>query len=132
MLSGAWYDPNTSGQGLLIEVNPVGNYLAAAWYTFSPNGQATGGGASQRWYTLQAPLTPGSKTITNIDLYTRTGGVFDNAAASTQTKVGSATLSFQDCNNATLTFSFSGGSSVGQTGTITLQRLGPAPSGCNL
>lgn len=133
LLSGAWYDPNTSGQGLLVEVNPVGNYLAAAWYTFSPNGQATGGGASQRWYTLQAaPLSPGSKTITNVDIYTRTGGVFDNAAPSTQSKVGSATLTFQDCNTATLTFSFSSGSSAGQSGSINLQRVGPAPTGCNL
>lgn len=132
LLSGAWYDPNTSGQGLLIEVNPVGGYLAAAWYTFSPNGQATGGGASQRWYTLQAPLTQGSKTVTNIDVYTRTGGVFDNSTTSTQTKVGTATLSFSSCSAAALNFSFTGGSSVGQVGTINLVRVGPAPSGCTL
>lgn len=130
--SGAWYDPNTSGQGLFFEVNPAINVFAAAWYTFDPNGQAIGGAASQRWYTLQANYTTGSKTVTGIAIYTRTGGVFDNSAAAAQSQVGTGTLVFQNCNAATLTFSFTAGSSAGRTGTINLQRLGSAPAGCNL
>jgi len=133
--SGAWYDPNTSGQGLFFEVNPANQastIFAAAWYTFDPNGQAIGGGASQRWYTLQANFTPGSKTIAGIAIFTRTGGVFDNGAAATQAQVGTATLVFQNCSAATLTFSFTAGSSAGRSGAINLVRLGPAPLGCNL
>ncbi len=53
-LSGAWYDPNDGGQGLLFDVDPIGNNLFAAWYTFAQNGQNIGGGASQRWFTLQS------------------------------------------------------------------------------
>lgn len=131
-LSGAWYDPNTSGQGLLFDVNSAGNYLAAAWYTFAPSGAVVGGGASQRWYTLQGGLTPGSKVITNIGVFTSTGGVFDNPTKPSQSQVGTATLTFQNCNSATLTFNFTGGSSAGTSGSITLQRAGAAPAGCNL
>lgn len=132
LLSGAWYDPNTSGQGLLFDVSPGLNYFAAAWYTFAPNGQAIGGGASQRWYTLQGPLTAGSNTISNIGVYTSTGGIFDDPTKPAQSQVGTATVVFQTCNSATLSYSFSGGSSSGQASTINLQRIGPAPAGCGL
>ena len=131
-LSGAWYDPNTSGQGLLFDVNSAENYLAAAWYTFTPGGSSVGGGASQRWYTLRAPFSPGSKIITNIGIYTSTGGVFDNPTKPTQSQVGTATLTFQNCGSATLAFTFTGGSSAGTSGSINLQRAGAAPAGCNL
>jgi hypothetical protein len=131
-LSGAWYDPNTSGQGLLFDVNSSGNYLAAAWYTFTPGGSSVGGGASQRWYTLQGPLTAGSKVITNIGVYTSTGGVFDNPTKPAQSQVGTATLTFQNCGTATLAFAFTAGSSAGTSGSINLQRVGAAPAGCNL
>ena len=132
LLSGAWYDPNTSGQGFLFEVNSAQNYFAGAWYTFAPNGQAIGGGESLRWYTLQGPFAADSKSITNIGVFTSTGGVFDNATKPTQTQVGTANLTFQNCSVATLTFNFTGGSSAGSSGTINLQRVGPSPSGCNL
>jgi hypothetical protein len=131
-LSGAWYDPNTSGQGLLFDVNSSGNYLAGAWYTFAPNGALLGGSASQRWYTLQGGLSPGSKVITNIGVFTSTGGVFDNPTKPAQSQVGTATLTFQNCLSATLTFNFTGGSSAGASGTINLQRAGSPPPGCDL
>lgn len=129
LLSGAWYDPNTSGQGFLFEVNPAINYLAAAWYTFAPNGQAVDGGASQRWYTLQGPF---AGNASSVDIYERSGGIFDNPATSTVTNVGSGTLTFSSCNAATFNFTLTGGSNSGSSGTINLQRLGPAPSGCTL
>ena len=47
-LSGNWYDPATSGQGLTIEANPASNVLFLAWYTYAPNGAAAGE-AGQRW-----------------------------------------------------------------------------------
>ena len=132
LLSGAWYDPNTSGQGLLFEVNPILNYFAAAWYTYIPGGQTIGGLASQRWYTLQGPLTGSAATIDNIPIYASTGGIFNNSVKPTLTQVGIAQLVFQSCNTATLTFNFTGGSSSGQSGSISLLRIGPTPAGCSL
>jgi hypothetical protein len=37
---------------------------------------------------------------------------------------------FQSCSSATLNFTFTGGSSSGASGTITLGRIGPVPTGC--
>ncbi len=51
-LSGNWFDPATSGQGLTVEVNPTSGTIFAAWYTYAPNG-ASAGAAGQRWYTAQ-------------------------------------------------------------------------------
>jgi hypothetical protein len=135
LLSGAWYDPNTSGQGLLFDISPSQNILFAGWYTFAPNGQQVGGGASQRWYTLQSLLTPnGSATglyLTNVPIYTAAGGVFNNPVVPTSAKVGTATVSFSNCNTLAISYNFTGGSNAGQSGTMNLVRTGPTPAGCN-
>ena len=129
-MSGNWYDPATSGQGLTIDVNPGSATVFAAWYTYAPNGVGAGA-AGQRWYTAQATsFNPGSRSIP-VTLYQTTGGVFNQTAPAPQTvPVGSGTLAFQSCSAATLAFNFSGGSSAGASGTIALRRVGPVPPGC--
>jgi hypothetical protein len=129
-LSGNWFDPATSGQGFTVEVNPNSSYLFAAWYTYAPMG-AGAGAAGQRWYTAQAAFTPGSRSIP-FQIYEDTGGLFDaptvplpNAVA-----VGTGTMAFQSCSAATFSYNFTGGTSVGLSGTITLSRVGPLPPGC--
>lgn len=134
LLSGPWYDPNTSGQGLLFAVNPVGNNLFAAWYTFSPNGQQIGGAASERWFTLQlGGFTPGTTTANNIPIYATTGGVFDSPAVVQTTPVGTASIAFQSCTAMTLTYAFASGENMGLSGTVNLSRPGYlVPAGCHL
>ena len=128
-LSGNWYDPATSGQGLTIEVNAASGTVFAAWYTYAPNGAAAGA-RGQRWYTAQpATFATGSRSIP-LTLYETTAGVFDAPAAPRTTPVGSATLAFRDCRTATFSYRFTGGSSSGASGTIALQRIGPVPNGC--
>ena len=39
-LSGNWYDPPTSGQGLTVEINPRSPVAFFAWYTYAPGGAA--------------------------------------------------------------------------------------------
>jgi hypothetical protein len=106
--------------------------LFFAWYTYSPGG-AGAGAAGQRWYTGQqtSPLVPGSRTIPVL-IYETTGGWFDAPTTPAQTTVvvGSGTLAFQSCSAATLTYTFSGGSSSGSSETIELRRAGPVPPGC--
>ena len=129
--SGNWYDPATSGQGLTIDVNPGSGTVFAAWYTYAPTGVGAGA-AGQRWYTAQpTSFTPGARSIP-VTLYQTTGGVFDQAAVpGMQTvAVGTGTLAFQNCSAATLSFTFTGGSSSGSSGTIALKRVGPVPKGC--
>lgn len=132
LLSGAWYDPNTSGQGLFFEMNSTQNYLSAAWYTYAPTGSGGDPSVSQRWYALQAPFTAGSSVITNIGIFRSIGGIFDDPTTPMQQQVGTATLTFQSCTTATLSFSFLSGINAAATGTINLQRIASPPPGCNL
>ncbi|HEX6792956.1 MAG TPA: hypothetical protein VF304_03820, partial [Casimicrobiaceae bacterium] len=129
-LSGNWYDPATSGQGFVFEANPLAPVVFFAWYTYAPNGQAAGA-AGQRWFTGQGSFTAGTHTAP-LTLYETTGGIFDTPTAASQTSVavGSATVTFTSCTNATLQFNFTGGGNAGHSGTINLTRVGPVPAGC--
>jgi hypothetical protein len=129
-LSGNWFDSATAGQGITVEVNPVNSYLFMAWYAYAPMGAAAGA-SGQRWYTAQAPFTAGLRSIP-VTIYETTGGIFDTPTpASQQTvAVGTGTLAFQSCTAATFSYHFTGGSSSGLSGTITLSRVGPTPPGC--
>ena len=128
--SGNWYDPATAGQGFTVEVNPTSGALFAAWYTYAPMGAAAGA-AGQRWYTAQATFTAGLRSIP-VTIYETTGGVFNMPAPAGQqtVAVGTGTLAFQSCTAATFSYTFTGGSSSGLSGTIPLVRVGPTPPGC--
>src|SRR5205823_6752312 len=41
-LSGNWFSPATSGQGLTVEVNANSSTAFAAWYTYAPSGAGAG------------------------------------------------------------------------------------------
>ncbi|MGH6684053.1 MAG: beta-propeller fold lactonase family protein [Pseudolabrys sp.] len=133
LLSGSWYNPSTSGQGLIFDINPAQSVLGAAWYTYSPTGQQTGGGASQRWYTIQSnQFAAGSSSATGVPIYETTGGVFHDPTAVTTTQVGTASITFQSCAAMTLAYNFTGGTNQGLNGTMNLVRVGPTPAGCSL
>jgi hypothetical protein len=129
-LSGNWFDPATSGQGFVFEVNPLAPVAFFAWYTYSPTGQAAGA-AGQRWYTGQGAFTPGSRTM-GLTLVETTGGVFDRPTPAGQRSVavGTASVTFMSCTAAELTYDFTGGTSAGRSGTIMLRRVGPVLPGC--
>ncbi|MDR3388489.1 MAG: S53 family peptidase [Rudaea sp.] len=133
LLSGNWYDPNTSGQGLVFDFSPAISNVFAAWYTFLQNGQQTGGAASQNWFTLQSgQFVDGSTSLDNIAIAETSGGVFNSATPTTSVQVGTANISFQTCNTMTLSYHFTGGENQGLSGTINLARVGPTPAGCSL
>jgi hypothetical protein len=128
--SGNWYDPNASGQGLIIETNPRSSHIFITWYTYAVNG-ATMGVAGQRWYSAEGDFPAGSRDAP-VTLYETKGGIFDTDTQPTQSTVpvGSAWISFNTCRLATFNYSFTGGANAGQSGTLSLARLpGPEP-GC--
>jgi hypothetical protein len=128
-LSGNWFDAATSGQGITVEVNPSSSTLFLAWYTYAPGGAAAGV-AGERWYTASASYVPGSRSIA-VQIYETTGGKFDDPAAVPHSVVvGTGTMAFQSCSSATLSYNFTGGSSIGKSGTINMTRIGPVPNGC--
>jgi hypothetical protein len=100
-----------------------------AWYTYAPNA-VQAGAAGQRWYTAQSAYTAGARTVA-MTIYETTGGLFDSSnPLPRSTAVGMATLAFQDCRAATLTYSFTAGSSAGAKGTMSLSRVMPFYSDC--
>jgi len=128
-LSGNWYAPATSGQGLFMELNPTAQALFFAWYTYSPNGQASGA-SGQRWYTGQARYSPGTRQI-HANLYETTGGAFDSPIPAPHADaVGFADLTFSSCASARLTYTFTSGTNAGRSGTVDLVRVGPDPPAC--
>lgn len=100
-----------------------------AWYTYAPSG-AQLGAPGQRWYTAQSAYAPGARTL-EMTIYETTGGLFDSSSSLPHsTAVGTATLAFQSCRAATLTYSFTGGSSQGTKGTMPLSRVISALPDC--
>lgn len=122
-LTGSWYQPATSGQGIELEVfpnliAPGTAYAFGAWFTFD---HMTAGGADrQRWYTFDGNGQSGAPNVP-ITLYQNVGGNFDAPPTTNSTVVGTGTLAFTSCSAGSLAYTFTDGS--GRTGTIPLTRL---------
>ena len=121
-LTGSWYEPATSGQGLEVEVFPdqtgPGNGLVfVSWFTFD---SVVGAAERQRWYTLSGTVVAGQPSAA-LTIYQNLGGNFNALPVTTAMPVGTATLSFDSCTSGRLAYSFSDG--TGRTGTIPLTRL---------
>jgi hypothetical protein len=130
-LSGTWYDPNTSGQGIVAEVNPVNAQVFVGWYTYSLD-QGSGGAGQQRWFSAQGAYDVGTASM-DLTIYSSTNGTFDSDDTSVSTvPVGLATLTFVTCSTATLDYAFTDGEFAGQVDSIDLVRLGPALASCPL
>lgn len=128
-LSGAWYDPTTAGQGALFSIDAFTDSVFVGWYTYEATGSASGP-EGQRWYTAQGSFGSGSPI--ELGLYASTGGVFDTDGAATTERVGNGTLDFDNCEHATLDYTFTTGDLAGTHGTLDLARLGSTPTGCGV
>lgn len=130
MHSGAWYDPATSGQGLMIDIAPSINTFFAAWYTYAPQSKGLTGAAAQRWFTLQDnAYTPGNLNLTGVPIIATSGGVFNQPSNVTVTQVGTANIAFTSCTTMTLAYSFTQGEFSGLSGTIHEKAIVPL-AGC--
>jgi len=130
-LSGTWYDPATSGQGFIIGVNPTDAQIFLSWYTYAGDAEEQGV-SGQRWFTAQGPYAVGSTSM-DLDVYSSTGGTFDSSDTAVTTEpVGTATLTYMNCSAATLDYDFTSGELSGQSGVITLTRLGMPLTSCDL
>jgi subtilisin family serine protease len=124
--SGAWYNPNTSGQGFFIDVDAQRNYVFSGWYTFDVNGQPGPTALQQqRWYTAQNSYTPG-ETSKVLQVYRNIGGNFDSTPTTSGVQIGSATLSFQSCTTGRFDYQINA-DGQNRVGTIPLTRLGTDP-----
>ena len=127
LLSGAWYDPAISGQGLLIDVAPSQNLIFAAWFTFAPDAASGDPAVGQRWYVMsQLYAPPDTMTMRFVDVYQVPAGAFGQGGDAVAERIGGATFTFTSCDTLTLDY----GVAFAEVGTLHLQRIGPTPVGC--
>ncbi len=124
--SGAWYDPATSGQGLMVDIDPSITTFFAAWYTFTPAASADTGIARQRWFTLQDnTYTPGDLSLHDVPIISVNGGVFNQPSTTDAQQVGTAQVTFTSCTTMTLQYTFTAGEFQGLSGTINERAIVP-------
>ncbi|MEM9304201.1 MAG: hypothetical protein AAGE01_18955, partial [Pseudomonadota bacterium] len=125
-LNDAWFDPATSGQGMLVNVFPGIRKVFVALFTFDseappPGATATLGGPGQRWLTGLGDIE-GNRV--ELDVAYTTGGVFDSPEPAPDTDAGQGTLvlTFEDCASGMLTYDLP---VAGLQGSMPLQRVAP-------
>jgi len=120
-LSGTWYNPATSGQGMQFQFspdddNPGDGTLFGAWYTYDVPGPPS----SQRWYSVQTELTGDAQSAT-VRIYRNTDGNFDAPPVTSAEQVGTGVLTFDTCDTGEFSYVFGDG----RVNTIPLRRLLP-------
>ena len=107
-LAGAWFNSETAGQGVFMDIYDDSNQLFAGWYTFDlqrpVDGTADLGEAGHRWLTALGPID-GARA--ELDVFLARGGVFDSAdppIETPQTPVGSMTVEFENCVSGTIAY----------------------------
>jgi peptidyl-prolyl cis-trans isomerase A (cyclophilin A) len=126
-LSGAWFNPETSGQGWLIDVieRETGLGFFVAWFTYDVDPPAADeldgfGSRQHRWFTASGDVS-GDTAV--LDIFLNSGGVFNDPRETTLEPVGSMTIQFSDCTNAQLSFDFD--DSDDNDGSVEIIRLSP-------
>ena len=102
-LTGSWYRPGASGQGIEIEVYqdaiaPGIGYLQGSWATFS-----IGWESGQRWYTVGGAVQTGQASAT-LEVFENTGGNFNAPPATRGVPIGTVVLTFSDCTTALMKY----------------------------
>jgi len=101
-LTGSWYDPARSGEGILFEVGERADgsrFVFFSWFTYDQDGDPY-------WLVGTTNVAVGARTITVPALYFDDGGfagAFDPAGLENK-PWGSVTFTFPTCNSLTLQF----------------------------
>ena len=119
--SGAWFNPDTTGQGQFIDVAPDDQFMFLSWFTFTDAGSANA--FEQRWLTAQGNYD-GNTAV--LELFETLGGAFDATQEVTTTKVGEVTVTFTDCELGQMVYRID---TEGLQGIVPLQRVIPDSSG---
>ena len=116
-VSGSWFDPARSGEGLIVEIGERANgarIAAFAWYTYDQQGDPA-------WIVGNMDIANGLRSVTIPALYVRGGGFAGNFNPATLNAQawGTVTLSFPNCNALTLGFTSTHAIAGAPTGTGT-------------
>ncbi len=133
--SGAWYEPQTSGQGFMLTVQPATASATGAffggWFTYdagAPNDET-----AQHWLTLSGDIRPDAPAgVIPVIIYRTLGGRLAEVQTRNTAELGRGSVTFNGCGNAIFRYQFDDGLIVGsfrgKSGEIPLQRLGACPA----
>ncbi len=130
-LSGTWYPPAHSGQGLQIFASRAPNpFLFGAWFTYAPAGSALAREQRRHWFSLQDDTFPSDGNFHGT-LYESLGGQFGTRAAINTRAVGRYDFRVVDCTHARIEWTFFDTATAldygGLQGGDDLVRLGSCP-----
>ena len=117
-MSGAWFNPPTSGQGFFFDVHPGSNLFGLAWFTWTDQP------GIHDWLTGVGRFAGAS---TQVALSRTRGGQFNAPLAVTSGEAGSATITFSDCSHARIEFTLL---QPTRSGAIDLVKLLPVSPLC--
>lgn len=112
-VNGGWFEPASSGQGLVFELTPSSNQLAAYWFTYPVEA------AAREWYLAVGDISGDSAELT---VYQTENGIFDQPSLVETNAVGSAQVNFSSCTQASWDYQID---TLGISGEIPLQRVAP-------
>ena len=129
--SGAWFDPASSGQGLMLEVVPADSaqagLLFAAWFSYDPMTPPNDSDA-QDWLVLQGTLANARDGVVSVPILRVIGGELDRAASGNLFPIGTAEFHFQGCDQLRMDYRFDSGElaaeHAGLSGSQMLARIG--------
>jgi hypothetical protein len=116
-VNGAWLNtspaPYLGGQGLMLEYLPETRRVFLAWFTY---GGAEASQPGQRWLVAEGPS---SADGAELQLFSTSGGRFNQPSPVQQPGVGTLRLHFTACDTATAEYSLPGES---RSGTFQIRR----------
>jgi hypothetical protein len=99
--SGAWFNPQTAGQGVLVDISAEEQFLFLAWFTYTDSNSDNP--FEQRWLTSQGNFSGNSALL---PLFETLGGKFDDPQQPTTELVGEVLLEFDDCEQGRISYQF--------------------------
>ncbi len=128
--SGAWYEPQRSGQGLLFDLRPPRGddpgLFSGGWFTYDVDGSSDDP-TSQHWFTLAGKLSAAVDGSLEVPIARTIGGSLDAEPTNNTWSVGRARIRFTSCSRATLDYAFDesdiAGAFAGRRGQLALHRI---------
>lgn len=123
-LNDAWFDPDTSGQGVFFTVYPSIGQLFLSWFTYDterPDDSASAelGEPGHRWLTAIGPIN-GNRA--DLDVTLTSGGVFDSPEpmVTNDSEYGTIEVTFENCDLAVIRYDLPGPALQGE---VVLERV---------
>jgi hypothetical protein len=125
-MEGAWFNPAEAGRGVMVDYISTGpgvGTLFMATFAYAANGQPN-------WLVISTTVNEGEFRFNNVPALLFQGGTFGNPfTAPNSTPVGTASVTFNSCNDLRINFTPAAGGPL-PAASYTLSRPGSVPSTC--